>query len=80
MVFDVATEGESVWSVVRDESSWIVSRGRASHPVLEVSADADTAWKMFYNALEPQAVRERLAIKGDHALAEPLIHARAIMV
>jgi hypothetical protein len=80
VVFDVETEGESVWSVVREASGWTVSRGRAASPVLEVHTDADTAWKMFYNALEPQAVRDRLRLDGDRTLAEPLIHARAIMV
>ena len=80
VVFDVDAEGESAWSVVREEAGWRVSRGRSVRRDAEVQADAETAWKMFYNALDPEAVRQRLRISGDLTLAEPVIRTRAIMV
>lgn len=80
VVFDIDAEGENVWSVVREESGWAVMCGRASGAAACVSADADTAWKLLYNALTLEAARARVAIVGDHSLAEPMLGARSVMV
>lgn len=80
VVFEVETEGDDVWSVVRGESSWSVLRGRAPNAGVTVRADADTAWKLLYNALTPEAGRDRVKIAGNRLLAEPLLTARAVMV
>jgi hypothetical protein len=60
--------------------AWRV-RDLAAH-LLEarVRTDADTAWRLLYNALPPDAARARVAIDGDAALAEPLLRARSVMV
>jgi hypothetical protein len=42
--------------------------------------DADTAWRVLLHALPPDRARARLAVEGDAALAEPFLHARAVMV
>jgi hypothetical protein len=80
VVFEVAAEGDNTWSVTREESGWIVMRGRAPAPAACVRADADTAWKILYNALSPEAARARVAITGDANLAEPMLAARSVMV
>jgi hypothetical protein len=45
-----------------------------------VRADADTAWRLLFNALSPAAARERLTTTGDPALTSPLLAARSVMV
>ena len=42
--------------------------------------DADTAWRLLFNALPPDAAAERATITGDAALAEPMLRTRSLMV
>jgi uncharacterized protein (TIGR03083 family) len=80
VVFEVSSEGERAWSVVREAARWIVLRGRAEQPAASVRADADAAWRLLYNALSPAAAREHLTTTGDPALTDPLLAARSVMV
>jgi uncharacterized protein (TIGR03083 family) len=80
VVFQVDAEGENVWSVVRDASGWRVLRGAADDAAAQVRTDADTAWRILYHALPPDAARARVSITGDPALAQPMLRARSVMV
>jgi uncharacterized protein (TIGR03083 family) len=80
VVLQVDAEGENAWSVVRQTSGWEVFRGAAPDAATRIVADADTAWRLFYNALPSDAARTRLTIEGDAALAEPMLRARSVMV
>jgi hypothetical protein len=80
VVFEVEAEGESVWSVVREASGWTVVRGRTADAAACVRADADTAWKLLYNALSAEAARARVRVTGDSVLAEPMLRTRSVMV
>ncbi len=84
VVFQVDIEGHSdserAWSVIRDESGWTVMRGRADEAAASLRTDADTSWKLLYNALPPEAARARVTIRGDAALVEPMLKARSVMV
>jgi hypothetical protein len=80
IVFEVDAEGDNVWSVTREQSEWVVTRGRHSAAAATVRADGDTAWKLLYNALSPEAARARVAISGDMTMVEPMLGARSVMV
>jgi hypothetical protein len=80
VVFEVEAEGDNVWSVIREVSGWSVVRGRAPGAAAGLRADADTAWKLLYNALSVGAARARVAISGDSRLAEPMLRTRSVMV
>ncbi|HEV3050850.1 MAG TPA: maleylpyruvate isomerase N-terminal domain-containing protein [Longimicrobium sp.] len=80
VVFQVDAEGENAWSVVRDASGWQVLRGAADDAATQVRTDAETAWRILYHALPPDAARARVSITGDAALAEPMLRARSVMV
>ena len=62
------------------EPGWAVMRGKADHAAASVSTDADTAWRLLYNALSPEAARARTRTTGDAAIAGPLLAARSVMV
>jgi mycothiol maleylpyruvate isomerase-like protein len=68
------------WSLVRSGEVWHVWRGAAPRPAVAVRFEPDAAWRLLYNALTPEAARERALIVGDAALAEPLFAARSVMV
>jgi uncharacterized protein (TIGR03083 family) len=80
VVLEVEADGENTWSVVRQDAGWTVFRGAAPDVAARVRMDADTAWKLLFNALPPDAARPRVSITGDPALAEPLLRARSVMV
>ena len=65
------------WTVRREGPRWILYEGATESPATKVRIDADTAWRIFYNA-----PRERTAvvIEGDPLLAEPLLRTRSVMV
>ena len=73
-------EGAGAWSVLREAEGFVVLRGRAPRPAAAAVADADTAWRLLYNALTPEAARARVRVSGDPALLEPLLAARSVMV
>jgi uncharacterized protein (TIGR03083 family) len=78
--FEVSGDAGGVWSVVRGGGAWSVLRGAAPEPAAAVRVDPGAAWRLLYNALTPEAARERAVIVGDAALAEPLFSARSVMV
>ncbi len=80
VVFEVAAGERHVWSVVRVDEAWSVLAGRAADARAVVSTDADTAWKLLFNALSPDEAAVRLRIQGDNTLAAPLLNARSVMV
>ena len=80
VVFEVVGDEDYAWSVIRDAGGWTVLRGRSPHAAASLRADADTAWKLLYNALSPDAARARVVITGDRSLADPFLGARSVMV
>ena len=80
IVFAVEGEGENVWSLIREAAGWRVFRGRAPDAAAVVRVDGDTAWKLLYNALSPEAACARVRIEGDRSLAEPMLRTRSVMV
>lgn len=80
VVFQVADRKEEVWSVIREDGRWQIRQGAAPNPAAVVRADADTAWRLLYNALPREAALEKVSIEGDAALAEPLLSTRSVMV
>ena len=80
VVFEVIDREDEVWSVIREGGRWQVRRGAAPGPKTTVRAEADTAWRLLYNALPREAALERVSVEGDAALAEPLFSTRSVMV
>jgi hypothetical protein len=84
-----AAEGSSVavslspalsWSLQRVHASWRVYRGHPVQPTATVRASADTMWRLFFNALSAEALRDDVALSGPTELVTPLLQTRAVMV
>lgn len=76
----VGDDDELAWTVVREAAGWRVWRGVSPGVATRVVTDADTAWRLFYNALPREEALARIEIDGDLALAAPLLSARSVMV
>ena len=72
--------GGTAYSLVGGESAWKLGRGAEPDARTTIRMDADTAWRLLYNALPPDAAASRLSITGDAALAAPLLRSRSVMV
>lgn len=73
-------DGIGDWSLVRQNEHWQVARGASPDAVATVTVDATTSWKLFYNALKGDAAARAVHLRGDAALARPMLAARAVMV
>lgn len=71
---------ESTWTITRLEGCWDLGHGPTAYPTTVVAMSGDTAWRLFYNALPPDALGARVSISGDAALAQPLLRARSIVL
>lgn len=80
VVFRVDGEGGGCWSLRSAHGAWTLAEDEAEDAACVLRMDADTAWRVLLHALPPERARERLSIGGDPALAEPFLHARAVMV
>jgi len=72
----IYVDGEP-WTVRRERGRWVLYEGAPEWPTTKVRLDADTAWRIFYNALRGRA---GVVVEGDVLLAEPLLRTRSVMV
>jgi uncharacterized protein (TIGR03083 family) len=68
------------WSVVRTASGWGLYDGAAARPAAEVEMDADTAWRLFFGYFPGGDVGSLAEVRGDQALAEPVLATRSVMI
>lgn len=80
VVFHVDGDGGGSWSLRRTGGGWTLAEAGGDGAACTVRMDTDTGWRVLLHALPPERARGRLAVDGDPALAEPFLHARAVMV
>jgi len=76
----VTGETSGAWSLLRGNDAWLIRRGRPDSPDAAVTVAADDVWRMFYNALSEDALRQRVFVAGSADLAAPLLRARSVIV
>jgi hypothetical protein len=91
-VGSVASDPEAAWTLRRltaahtpdadpqGQPGWQLWRGALPDATTTVRLDAETAWRLLYNAMPAADARQRAVVEGDPALADPLFAARAVMV
>ena len=80
LVLDVTGEAGGTWSIVTGERGWMPWRGALANPAARVRLSADTAWRLFFNALPADAARARVEREGDPELIDRFLSVRAVMV
>ena len=68
------------WLLVHDGTRWSIVHDDDRAAACTIQLAADTAWRLLFNALEPNRARAAMRISGDERLAEPLLHARSVIV
>lgn len=75
VVLRVVEEGEGVWTLVRESSTWRLYEGEPADPTTRVTMRGDAAWRIFTK----QQIDPRATIEGDVSLAQPLLGMIAIV-
>lgn len=78
----VRIEGEAGggWHLLRVRGAWSLGEGEAADAAARVRLDADTAWRLFYNALGRDEAAARVETEGDERLCETYLAVRSVMV
>lgn len=76
----VEGDGGGSWMLTRMDGAWTLSEDATSGAACTLRMDTDTAWRVLLHSLPPERALPRVAVDGDPALAQPFIHARAVMV
>ena len=78
----LAVTGETTgsWTLARGDERWQINRGRPAAPDAVVTIAADDVWRMFYNALPEDVLRQRVTLEGNTDLAAPLLRTRSVVV
>ncbi|MET0626479.1 MAG: maleylpyruvate isomerase N-terminal domain-containing protein [Pyrinomonadaceae bacterium] len=69
-----------VWHLLRARDLWELREGEAADPTARVRLDADTAWRLFFNALSKDEAAPRVEASGDESLCETFLAVRSVMV
>lgn len=80
VVVDVSGASGGQWTLTRTEDRWSLWVGQAPDPTARISLDDETAWKVFFNALPLTEAQRLTRIEGRTDLAQPLLHARSIVI
>ncbi|HYP53596.1 MAG TPA: maleylpyruvate isomerase N-terminal domain-containing protein [Pyrinomonadaceae bacterium] len=80
LVVNIEGEAGGVWHVVRRGGAWELGEGEAAGAPARVRLDADTAWRLFFNALGREEAGRRVAAEGDAKLCGLFLGVRSVMV
>jgi len=80
VVFVAEGEGGGVWTLVRESDRWTLWTGMGLRPRCQVQVEALTMARVLLHRLKPDQIWGQVRFEGPKDLAEPFVHARAVMV
>ena len=78
----VLIDGEAggAWHILMEGGGWVLHEGDATGAGARVRLDAETAWRLFFNALGRGEAERRVAASGDGELCAAFLAVRSVMV
>jgi uncharacterized protein (TIGR03083 family) len=67
------------WTLLRLENTWELRLGSEAHNSAEVEIPGELAWKLFTKGLNAETVERTIIVRGDRALGQPALTAKAIV-
>jgi len=74
-----ATQPRS-WLLAIDGTRWSVIADDGREAACTIQIEADAAWRLLFNALEPDQARAAMRVSGAERLSRPLLGARSVIV
>jgi uncharacterized protein (TIGR03083 family) len=75
----IVGEAGGEWSLIREESDWLLFVDRAEQADCQVQIDQDLAWRLFTKGVSPQEARRQVKIDGDIILGNRVLEMVSIM-
>jgi hypothetical protein len=75
----VSTDIGGLWSIIKTDDSWILSKDDNLDANCHVTIDPNTAWKLFSKSWKPEQVFDTVEIIGDRTLGEQTLKMIAVM-
>jgi len=75
----ITGEAGGEWSLVRQDSGWVLFEGHNPQAICRVQIDQDLAWRLFTKGLSRDIVRRQVHIDGDKTLGETVLEMVSIM-
>jgi uncharacterized protein (TIGR03083 family) len=80
VALDVTGPAGGRWTLSRAGSGWRLSAGGVDAATTRVTISDDCAWRLLFNALDPDAATRAMRVEGRSDLAAPLLRARSVIV
>lgn len=80
VVIEITGEAGGVWSMLYGTAGWELFEGEASHVIVRISTDSDSAWRFFFHQFTREEAERRITITGDRLLGNMFYDTRAVMV
>ena len=75
----VLTEIGGEWTILKTETTWLLTDTKNSKPKSIISINPDTAWKLFSKGITPEQAFEKTEIFGDKKLGETALQMVSVM-
>jgi uncharacterized protein (TIGR03083 family) len=67
------------WTLLREEGRWDLYQGAIENPDTEIMLDEDVAWRLFTRGVDKDNARQRVSVRGNESIAEPVFEMVAII-
>ncbi|AKV01517.1 hypothetical protein AKJ09_08180 [Labilithrix luteola] len=75
----VTGDAGDTFCLTRRSPKWVLEPKIVAEPTCELVMEDDVAWRLWTKGLGQRAIREKVEVTGDEALAEPALHMTCIM-
>jgi hypothetical protein len=79
IIVKVTSDLGGEWILVRSDKNWLLQKSQSANPVVEISIDPDTAWKLFTKGLSGAEAESKIKFSGDLALGKPILSMLSVM-
>jgi uncharacterized protein (TIGR03083 family) len=79
ITFAIGADAGGNWTLRRGAQRWELQSGSGADPAAFVTTDADTAWRIFFKALNRDQALARVQISGERDLGVPFCSSLAVM-
>ena len=78
----VRIDGEAggAWHIRMEDGGWKLLEGEAPEASACIRLDGETAWRLFFNALDSEDAKRRVSSSGDEELCDAFFAVRSVMV
>jgi hypothetical protein len=68
------------WLLVIDGARWSVILDDQREAACTIRLEADAAWRLLFNGLDPEQARAAMRVSGAERLSRPLVDARSVIL